>query len=58
MLADRGYGYWVIGPYFVDYFGFPTTGLISPDLEIFDIEVGYSGWDDVEEKILDHAASL
>jgi hypothetical protein len=58
VLADRGYGYWVIGPYFVDYFGFPTTVLISPDLEIFDIEVGYSGWDDVEEKILNHAASL
>jgi hypothetical protein len=37
--------------------GFPTTILISPDLEVFGMTNGFSGWSEHEEAIAAHAAA-
>jgi len=45
VLADRVWGLSVIGQQIPDEFGYPTFVIVSPDLEILDIQVGYGGWD-------------
>ena len=51
VLADRGYGTWVIGAAaqdaFGEDFGYPTWIVVSPQGEVVGGHVGFGSWDDV-----------
>jgi hypothetical protein len=55
VLADRGYGYWVLGEALGDEFGYPAWTVVAPDLEVLEIWKGFGGWEDIEGIITEHA---
>lgn len=56
VLADRGYGFTVIGEAVPD-FAFPTTAVVAPDGEVLALQVGFGDWTPFRETILAHAGS-
>lgn len=59
VLADRAWGP-TVGAAAADAgaggFGYPTFLVVSPELEVLDIRVGFSSWDAMGDVIRDHAA--
>jgi len=47
VLADRVWGLSVYGRYAGEDFGYPTFFVVAPDLEILEIQVGFSSYDDI-----------
>ena len=56
VVADRGYGYWVVGTAMDEWgggFGYPSWVVVDPELTAVATGVGYGGWDPIAEAILD-----
>lgn len=58
VLADRGYGAWVLGTgaetITGESFGYPTWVVVNPELEVVAVNVGFGGWDSIKQVILDN----
>jgi hypothetical protein len=55
VLADRGFGVFVIGAAAGEEFGFPASVVVAPGGEVISLELGFGGWGPFEGAILDHA---
>lgn len=55
VLGDRMWGLMVIGDAAGEDFGYPAFAVVSPDLEVLDLHVGYGGFDDMAAIIRAHA---
>jgi hypothetical protein len=55
VLADRGFGFGLMPPYFEDDYGFPAWMVVGPDMRIVTGNVGFSSWDAVKSIIETHA---
>ena len=55
VLADRVWGLSVIGLQMPDDFGYPAFLVVNPDLEIIDVQIGFSDWSSIEATILTDA---
>lgn len=55
VLGDRGWGLFVAGPAASRDFGYPTSVIVGPTLEVLDVSVGFGSWDYHEKQILQHA---
>ncbi len=45
VLADRGWGAWVLGAALGQDFAYPAWAVVSPDLEVVAVGTGFGGWD-------------
>jgi hypothetical protein len=56
ILADRGYGVWVVGrgaeATTGEAFGYPTWVVVDPALVVVSVHVGFGSWDDAEAVVL------
>jgi hypothetical protein len=52
VLADRVWGLSVVGQHIPDDFGYPTFLVVDPNLEILDLQVGFSDFSDMTDVIL------
>ncbi len=52
VLADRVWGLSVIGLQIPDDFGYPAFLLVNPEMEIIDVQIGFSDWSSIEATIL------
>ena len=48
--GDRGYGAAVVGA--VEGFQYPTVVVVSPELVVVEVQLGFTSWDSVEEVLL------
>ena len=55
VLADRGWGYKLVGDHMGDDFGYPTLLVYDPDLNLIYQQVGFSTYDDILDAITTHA---
>jgi hypothetical protein len=55
VLADRGFGFGLMPPYFEDDYGSPAWMVVGPDMRIVTGNVGFSNWDAVKSIIETHA---
>jgi hypothetical protein len=55
VLADRGFGYGLMPPYFDFDYGFPAWMIVAPDMTLIVGNVGFTSWDPMESIILEHA---
>ena len=57
VLADRGFGYGLLPPYFDYDYGFPAWMVVAPDMTIVKGGVGFGSWDTIKGIILDHSGN-
>ena len=55
VLADRGFGYGLMPPYFDYDYGFPAWMIVAPDMTLIKGGVGFSTWDEMDAIITEHA---
>lgn len=55
VLADRGFGYGLMPPYFEYDYGFPAWMVVAPDMTVITGNVGFSSWDAAQSIIETHA---
>ena len=57
VLADRGFGYGLMPPYFDNDYGFPAWMVVAPDMTIIQGGIGFGSWDTIESIVLGHAGN-